>query len=57
MKVGDLQRPRRVMNGADAAGLGGPGNRGPERGWGHGTQLTRKWASCKAIWMKLSEER
>lgn len=33
MKVGDLQWPRRVMNGADEAGLGGPGNRGPERGW------------------------
>lgn len=24
---------------------------------GLGTQLTRKWASCKAVWMKLSEER
>lgn len=57
MKVGDLQWPRRVRKGADEAGIGGPGNRGPERGWGRETQLTRKWASCKAIWMKLSEER
>lgn len=26
-------------------------------GLGLGTQLTRKWASCKVVWMKLSEER
>lgn len=36
---------------------GGPGNRGPERGLGSGHPLTRKWASCKATWRKLFEER